>query len=148
MIKLKDLLLEITDKKMFFLRDTEDPEEDLKRNFSCNVNTWFDSEEEAIDYQNKHGALDYPKQDPKTKRWCADPELGLSSFAFHDEISFNRALENITPYIDHTNKIAIFVSNNYNLGAGLDGEDTFINGIFLGYLYEPYNWENVKPLIK
>jgi hypothetical protein len=148
MLKLKNLLFEIVDKKMYFLRDTENPEDDLKRNFSCNVNSWVNSKEEAVEYQSKHGALFDPKQDPKTKKWCADPEFGLSAFSFHDENSFNESLELIENYINHTDKIAVFISNNYHLGSGLDGEDTFIDGTFLGYLYAPYDFKNLKYLIK
>ena len=137
----------IKPQKLYFLRDTSSPNEDLIRNFSCNVNAWLDNEQEAIDYQRIHGGLDTPKQDPKTKLWCADPELGLSSFSFYDETSFNEALKNIEPYINYKNKIAVFVSDEYELGAGLDGEDTFKNGKFLGYIIEPYTWENVSALL-
>lgn len=147
MIKLKDILSETIKPQLYFLRDTSNPQEDLIRNFSCNVNAWFDTKEEAIAYQNRHGGLDTPKQDPKNKLWCADPELGLSSFSFYDEISFNKALKDIESYAEITNKIAVFISDEYELGVGLDGEDTFKNGKFLGYLKAPYTWENVSDLL-
>lgn len=148
MIKLKNILFEnIKPQKLYFLRDTENPNEDLIRNFSCNTNAWFTDEQDAIDYQIIHGTLDIPKQDPKTKLWCADPELGLSSFSFYDEVSFNKALENIESYVNSTNKIAVFISDEYDLNSGLDGEDTFKNGKFLGYIKEPYTWENVSALL-
>ncbi len=117
---------------MFFLRDTRSPEVDLERGFSCNVNAWMNSEEEAMAYQERHGGLTHPRYDEKIGRWCADPELGLSSFAFHDEASFNQAMAQMESYA--LENIAVFISDEYDLNAGLDGEDVFRGGSFLKYI--------------
>ncbi|GIV44005.1 MAG: hypothetical protein KatS3mg035_1128 [Bacteroidia bacterium] len=119
--------------EMYFIRNTSAPEADLKRNFSCHV--WKQTEQEAIEYQKAHGALTKPKYDEYSNRWCADPELGLSSFAFNDEKSFKEAMVKIEQYA-YDDKIALFISNDYDLDAGLDGEDVFRNGRFIKYI----NW--------
>jgi hypothetical protein len=119
--------------EMFFIRNTSVPEADLKRNFSCHV--WKNTEQEAIEYQKVNGALSEPKYDEYSNRWCADPELGLSSFAFNDEKSFKEAMIKMEQYA-YDDKIALFTSNDYDLDAGLDSEDVFRNGKFIKYI----NW--------
>ena len=76
-------------KELFFIRHTSNPQADLERGFSCEVNSWVQTEEEAIEFQNKNHTITKPKYDSFSKMWCADPELGLSSFSFSDEKSFN-----------------------------------------------------------
>lgn len=121
-------LLEKIKPKMFFIRDTSAPEADLKRGFSCHV--WKKTKNEAILYQRTHGALSEPKYDEYSNRWCADPELGLSSFAFNDEKSFKIAKEKIKQYA-YEDKIALFISADYDLDVGVDSEDVFRNGNLL-----------------
>lgn len=131
-------LLQEDQKELFFLRDTEDPLKDLERGFSCEVNSWKDSEEEAIEWQSKYGALRSPLQDPKSKKWCADPERGLSSFAFWDKKSFDKAIRNIERY-SSGNLPCIFKSKDYDLDSGADGEDVFRKGSFVKRMK---NWED------
>ena len=76
-----------------------------------------------------------PKYDEYSNRWCADPELGLSSFYFDDEESFKKAMTRMEQYA-FDDKIALFTSNDYDIGAGLDGEDVFRNGELIKYI----NW--------
>jgi hypothetical protein len=120
---------------LFFIRNTSSPDADLKRGWSCHE--WVDSEEVALQYQDKYGALASPCYDEFSGRWCADPELGLSSFAFHDEASYIQAMGKMEEYAGHDDKIALFVSSDYSLEAGLDSEDVFRNGVYLGYI----TWE-------
>ena len=119
-----------------FLRDTTDAQRDLERNFSCNVNSWCPTEEEAVAWQERNDALMPPKQDPHTKKWCADPERGLSGFHFidGDSPSFNHALNNVYRYALTKDRIAVFKASDYHLGAGLDGEDVFSNAEFVSWL--------------
>ena len=119
--------------KRFFLRNTNNPEADLKRGWSCNVNSWVDSEEDAIEFQKRNGSISKPKFDKLRNKWCADPELGLSSFSFYDEDSFKHAILKMEEYA-HEGKIGLFISNDYILDVGLDSEDIFKSGKFLDYI--------------
>jgi hypothetical protein len=116
---------------MFFLRQTKHPEEDIIRNFSCHV--WKTSLDEAKDFQKREGALTAPKQDPKTKLWCADPELGLSGFAFK-KVPSKDLMKKMEQYALDVSEIAVFESTDYDLKSGLDSEDVFRNAKFLGWL--------------
>lgn len=118
---------------MFFLRDTSDPERDLRRGFSCEVNSWFSHEDDAKECAERHSASEGHRQDPETGMWCGSPEPGLSSYAFNDESSFARAMDAIGEYLSQ-DRVAIFQSSEYDLGAGADGEDCFRNGRFVGWL--------------
>lgn len=125
--------------ELYFLRATIDPEADLDRNFSCVYNAWVDTEKDipgAIEdaYPDGDSNLRPPRQDPNTGWWCWDPEIGLSSFAFHDESGFEKAKRSIYPYGKHLSELAVFSSNNYALQAGADGEDVFWNGRFVGWI--------------
>jgi hypothetical protein len=71
------------DNEYFFIRVTKDPQGDLERGFSCQAGCWTDNLEDALEWQEREGALVKPQQDPKTKGWCYDPELGISSFGFN-----------------------------------------------------------------
>jgi len=99
------------------------------------VDGWFDSEIDALNWQQTHGSLALPKQDPYSKKWCADPEHGLSAFGFNDKKSFIKAMNYISDYVYKENgEIAVFKSENYKLNYGADGEDVFSSGTFLFYI--------------
>ena len=96
---------------------------------------WCDSEEEANAIRARNGALIDPMQDPVTGKWCADPELGLSCFAFWDKRTFHIAVSHVMEYaIDDLHGIGVFTSDDFKLGVGADGEDVFRNGTFIGRL--------------
>jgi hypothetical protein len=133
---------------IYFLRDTANPKTDLARGFSCHTHGWCSTEVEAREFQRKHGALRPPIQDPVSGNWCADPELGLSAFAFWDEASFHKAIRNIEGYaLSELHGLAVFASADYDLGAGADGEDVFRNGRFLGRVSLEPEWEEALSLI-
>ena len=130
------MLCETELRHIYFLRNTMDPERDLERGFSSHIDGWRKTPE-----QNP-SAIRKPVQDPHTKLWCVDPELGLSSFACWDESSFEKAMMHIEPYAVE-DKIAVFQSINYDLGAGADGEDVFRDGEFLGWIEWGSKWEDL-----
>lgn len=131
-LKLKELrrLLHESLEERLFLRDTRDPDADLKRGFSGYAGAWFDTEDEALDYQRHVATLGPPRQDPVTRKWCGDSELGLSAFEFHDLESFQRAMQLLESEGAYE-QIAVFASSDYDLRAGADGEDVFRPGRFL-----------------
>lgn len=133
-LKMSRIFNKMASDQIFFLRDTKNPHNDLVRGFSGYHGTWFDSKEEAIDYQIYNPSITPPKQDPITGKWCGSPELGLSSLAFRDENTFNKAIERLINNWGATEKIAVFISDDYDLNAGADGEDVFRNGDFLFYI--------------
>ena len=137
----------IKETTMYFLRNTSNPQADLKRGWSCHVNSWKLSREDAENWQKKNGALRKPLQDPYSKKWCADPEIGLSSFAFSDKETFDWAMKHVKAYSYTENSIAVFKSNKYQLGVGLDGEDIFENGKFLFYIPLNCNWNNFNKFL-
>jgi hypothetical protein len=116
---------------MYFLRWTDSPESDIKRNFSGHMQAWFDSEEEAWDDYIERGEQgNKPKEDEETGMWNSDPEWGLSGYGFKDEESFNRAMKKIKDIAwyhkeDRNQDLVVFESSNYRLGMGFDGEDLF-----------------------
>jgi hypothetical protein len=117
----------------YFLRQTSDPQKDLDRGFSCQAGCWVDSYEDAVKWQEVNGSLIKPQQDPITKGWCYDPELGLSSYGFNNKDTFDRAIYNISEYVHGSSVnggygVYVFKSKNFNLNAGLDGEDVFRDG--------------------
>jgi len=124
-------------KIMYFMRDTDNPQQDLARGWSCHVNSWMQEQEDAKQWQSKNGALREPLQDPITKLWCADPELGLSAWAFHDQLTFDKALKSVDLY---SGSVAIFQSNDFTLNAGAISEDMFRNGTFLFYINHDCSW--------
>lgn len=129
---------------MFFIRNTSAPEADLKRNFSCYE--WRSTYEEAVEYQKRNSALCEPKYDDYSKRWCADPEIGLSSFGFKNENGFTNAMVRMKGYA-YDDKIALFLSDDYDLDAGLDSEDVFRDGRFLGYITWDTTFTELKSLV-
>lgn len=125
--------------RMFFLRQTDHPTDDIARGFSCNVNGWVGSMEEAVAEREARGgdsAFVGPAfQDPANGLWCFDPEPGLFSFGFHDERSFDMVKERIASYVyEEAQRVAVFESDDFDLDAGLDGEDVFRKGAFLFYI--------------
>jgi hypothetical protein len=86
---------------LYFLRDTKDPEGDLKRGWSGHANAWFDNEADALVHQRHTeplGSRFAPRQCPISGKWNADPEVGLSAFAFADERGFERAMAKMNEY--------------------------------------------------
>ncbi len=127
---------------LIFLRDTIDPQRDLERGFSCHIDGWVDTEAEA--WKRRSDAITDPKQDIHTGKWCADPELGLSSFACWDNKTYKKAIENL---FSNSKDFAVFVSNDYDLKSGADGEDVFRNGTFIGWANYDTRWADVKLMV-
>jgi hypothetical protein len=137
---------------VFFVRTTRSPENDIKRSWSCHAEGWVDSKEEAYEHweimKKKFGPnVREPRQDlqyhginpdgTKFERWCVMVEPGLSGFAFWDENSFRRAKVKMEKYVDSfgpNQKLAIFESDKFKMKSGSDREDTFLPGVFLGWV--------------
>jgi hypothetical protein len=75
-------------------------------------------------------ALAEPKHDPAAGLWSADSEVVLSCFVLGDH-----GLNGIRQYSlsDAIDDVALFESTDYDLEAGLDGEDVFRDGTFRGW---------------
>jgi len=129
-------------KSRYFLRWTNSPEDDIKRNFSGHMQAWFETKERAYaDYQERINKGEYverePKYDPISGMWNADPEWGLSGYGFNDEKSYKLALKEIKDIAWHHSdangqRLWVFKSINYIEGNGFDGEDTFRDAIICG----------------
>ena len=115
----------------FFIRDTKNPEDDIIRNFSCHTNAWFKDKETAIRYSKEEGSLIEPKQDPKSRYWCGDPELGLSGFKIDNKKDYDSAIYKLIYMYGALDDICVFMSSDYDLDAGADSEDVFRNAKFL-----------------
>ena len=155
---IKKLLRENLDKKiMFFLRWTNSPDDDMKRNFSGHMQAWFDSEEEAyFDYEERkndgYHIESLPKKDPVNGMWNSDPEWGLSGYGFNNEKSYLIAMKEITEIAWHHKEangqdLVVFASSNYSLGEGFDGEDTFKDVINFWYINDGMNYNQVISII-
>jgi len=129
---------------MYFLCDTNDPEGDLQRGFSCHIDGWTDDYAWAVEKAKTKSLIGRPLQDPKSKRWCFDPERGLSGFAFHDLMSLEEAMRRITSYVGERDRVAVFQSSEYDLGAGADGEDVFSSGRLMGFT--PFSQSQIAQL--
>jgi hypothetical protein len=116
---------------MYFLRFTRNASEDLQRGWSCHNHGWARTEQAANEFARKYRTRGV-KFDPVNKIYCAMPEDDLSSFAFHDEATYQQAKNNVSGY--GSTSVGLFSSNNYSLGAGEDGEDVFRDGQFHGYV--------------
>ena len=87
------------------------------------------------------------------ERWCYLVEPGLSSFAFWDEPSFVEAKQKMEEYVDSwgsDQKLHIFQSDQYKLGAGSDREDVFTPGQYLGWIpftasWQDFSTQHIKP---
>lgn len=135
---------ESNNRKKYFLRWTNDANQDIERNFSGHMQAWFNTKEEAInDYEQrkKRGevVLNQPKEDTTTGMWNSDPEWGLSGYAFDDEESYYEAIENVNEIAWHhkdslNQDLVVFESSDYKLGDGFDGEDVFRNAKIVSYI--------------
>lgn len=133
---------------LFFIRNTADPERDLHRGFSCHVDGWRKTEADAQEWWRDNGLDDQPpRRDPATGLWCADPEWGISSFAFWDADSYAAARKRFDTYWVEDGA-AIFVSDDYRLGIGTDGEDCFRGGEFVGMIDHKDAWNDVLALTR
>ena len=126
-------IVEVLNRPIFFLRNTLDPEGDLVRGFSCHIDGWTDDQAFAVQQAKTKSLTGKPRQDPRTRKWCFDPEPGLSSFHFYDIPSLQKAVERIGIYA-FDGELGLFTSTDYNLGVGTDGEDVFRGGEFLGFV--------------
>lgn len=148
---------------VFFVRTTRNPENDIKRGWSCHTDGWEDNKEDAYQVWNHlkkknpnmlepRRELQYPGINPdgtKFERWCVLVEPGLSGFAFWDENSFRRAKVRMEKYVDSfgsSQKLAIFKSDKFKMKSGSDGEDTFLPGVFLGWVKYTDSFEEVLKL--
>lgn len=147
----------------FFVRTTKNPENDIKRGWSCHTEGWVYDKEEAYQQweflKKRNPNAREPRQDlqyhginpngTKFERWCVLVEPGLSGFAFWDENSLRRAKVKLEPYIDSfgdSQKLAIFESDKFKIKSGSDGEDTFLPGRFLGWINYTDTFEKVLKL--
>jgi hypothetical protein len=112
-----------------FFRKSRNPKVDIIRNFSCYHNAYFDTYDEALKYFKTEATFSQPiTQDPITKKWCGHVESGLCGYIVRDEEDFNFAIDELTnffPHIQDIEEISVFMSNDYYLEDGSDGEDTF-----------------------
>lgn len=119
----------------YFLRITDNPIADIKRNFSCNTNAWFEDIEDAIEYQKSENINTEIKKDIANNLFCANIENGLSGFFIENEVGFRNIINKLkSVYGISVTDIAVFKSRNYKLNSGTDGEDLFKDADFLFYL--------------
>lgn len=145
-------------KEYYFLRWTSDPDQDIRRNFSGNMQAWFDTEEEALtDYKERIDNDVYipypPRKDITTNMWNSEPEWGLSGYGFYDEKTFIKAMDNIQDIAWHHKDnngqdLILFKSDEYKLGDGFDGEDVFINPSKFWYIDDNINYDEILKLIQ
>ena len=165
MITFNDFVLFESQTPVFFVRTTKSPENDLKRGWSCHTEGWVYGKEEAYEFwehwKKKNPDLLEPRQDlqyhginpdgTQFERWCVIVEPGLSGYAFWDENSFRRAKVKLEPYVNSfgsDQKLAIFKSDRFKMKSGSDREDTFLPGIFLGWVKYTDTFEEVKKIDK
>lgn len=112
-----------------FFRKSINPQDDLIRNFSCYHNAYFDEYNDALKYFKTEVTFSQPiTQDPITKKWCGHVESGLSGYIVRNEEEFNFAMDELTrfyPHLQNIKEISVFMSDDYYLEDGSDGEDTF-----------------------
>ncbi len=131
----KEFVNENLNNSKYFLRWTSDADDDTRRNFSGNMQAWFETEKDAMDdYNERVGDGKYvpypPRKDVTNGMWNSEPEWGLSGYGFDDEKSFNKAIEEIEDISWHhkdslQQELVVFKSSNFILGDGFDGEDVF-----------------------
>jgi len=118
-----------------FFRKSRNPKNDLIRNFSCYHNAYFDNYDDAFKYFKTEATFSQPiTQDPITKKWCGHVESGLSGYIVRNEEDFDFAIDELTrfyPHLQDIGEISVFMSNDYYLEDGSDGEDTFKNAEYL-----------------
>lgn len=154
---IKQLLREGLSQPMLFLRWTNNPYDDIKRNFSGHMQAWYNTYEEAMDdYNEREAKGEYveslPKEDPISGMWNADPEWGLSGYGFSNEKSYTEALKNINDIAWHhkeanRQELVLFQSSNYQLGQGFDGEDTFRDVINFWIIKDIVDYNSIIKLI-
>jgi hypothetical protein len=118
-----------------FFRKSRNPQDDLIRNFSCYHNAYFDEYNDALKYFKTEATFSQPiAQDPITKKWCGHVESGLSGYIVRSEEEFDFAMDELTrfyPHLQDIKEISVFMSDDYYLEDGSDGEDTFKNAKYL-----------------
>jgi hypothetical protein len=122
-------------KSEIFFRKSRNPQYDLIRNFSCYHDAYFDDYIDALKHFETESTFSQPiAQDPITKKWCGHVESGLSGYIVGNEEDFNFALDELTgfyPHLQDIKEISVFISDDYYLEDGSDGEDTFKNAEYL-----------------
>jgi len=135
-----------------FFRKSFSPEDDLIRNFSCYHNAYFNTRKEAEKHYKEEGIFSQPiRQDPVTKKWCGYVESGLSGYIVRDKEEFNFAMDELTrfyPHLQKIKKISVFKSKNYFLEDGSDGEDTFTDAEYLFDIPLNITYRGYKLLLK
>jgi hypothetical protein len=130
---------------MWFLRDTANPEGDVRRGWSGHACCWYATELDAIEHQRRNGTRD-PKQCPVSGRWNADPETGLSGYGFDDPVSYAAAARRIESYVCGED-VAVFRSDDWDPGAGAEGEDCFRDAVFVAMVSIGAAWEEVAAAV-
>lgn len=144
-----DYITKVNNQFKTFLRLTENPIDDLKRGFSCHVDSWFEDYDEALEYNEEEGSDIAPKYDEKMDTWCGLPEKGLSGYKVENEEEFNNIkLVLINTYGASGDDIAVFKSKDYDLKEGFDGEDVFRNGYFLFSIDTTTSYEEYLKLLE
>jgi len=120
---------------IYFLRWSDDPSNDIERNFSGHLQTWVDTKEEAKERRKEEMEEGrtfnhHPKQDPFTGQWNYDPEWGISGYLFDDKKSFIEAIEEIKDiaYFHEDGRgqsLYLFSANEIGDEYGYDGENLF-----------------------
>lgn len=141
----------------YFLRWTDDPNSDIKRNFSGHLQAWHENEEDAMrDYNerisNGHHVPYPPRKDVTTGMWNSEPEWGLSGYHFKDEKSFHQAMSEINDIAwyhkeSRQQDLVVFKSSNYILGDGFDGEDVFRDAEKFWYIESDMDYHQVMKII-
>lgn len=139
----------------YFLRWTNSPQDDVKRNFSGHMQCWVNTEEECWSARKREGNRQYefdPKKDPVSGMWNYDPEWGISGYLFFDEKTFNESINKINDiswyHNDDLNQdLALFKS--YELGDinGYDGEELFRNIEFISYIDSDISYNDICEII-
>ena len=139
-------------KALYFLRYTSDPLGDLERGWSCNVHRWAKNRDGVKKYYRYFepdvSEKDFNvKYDKRNDIWCIHPEMGLSSFAFWNSESLERAKDYISGFQGFgggggPDNMGVFLSSNYYLEKGSDKEDLFTEGTFVGFISENTNWDD------
>ncbi len=142
----------------YFLRWTNNPNDDIKRNFSGHMQAWFNTKQEAFDDYEKEKAkgrdLPFePKQDPVSGMWNSDPEWGISGYLFNSENMYNQAMEQIMEIAWHHQEnngqdLALFSAEQIGDSQGYDGEELFRNLTFLGYIEPGAKYQEALNRIK
>ena len=129
-------------KYIYFVRYTNSPLEDLEVGFSCNGGCLVKEFNKAVSCQKNFGVVSTPKYDKYKKLWCYDPEIGLTGFGFDNEVEYEFAMRRMYDIICEES-MGLFKSDDYDYHAGLNYEDVFRNGIFLGFINVDMSYEDI-----